>query len=51
MALVVHYDLELHKMDVETTFLNGDLQESVYMAQPESFVVEGKKHMGCKLRV
>jgi hypothetical protein len=36
-------------MDVKTTFLNGNLQENVYMAQLEGFAVEGKKHMGCKL--
>ena len=34
MALVAHYDLELHQMDVKTAFLNGDLYENVYMAQP-----------------
>ena len=50
MALVAHYDLELHQMDVKTAFLNGDLYENVYMAQPESFVVEGKEHLGCKLK-
>jgi hypothetical protein len=50
MALVAHYDLELHQMDVKTAFLNGNLQENVYMAQPEGFVVEGKEHMGCKLK-
>ena len=49
MALVAHYDLELHQMDVKTTFLNGDLKEDVYMAQPEGFVVEGKEHLACRL--
>jgi hypothetical protein len=29
-------------MDVKTTFLNGNLQENVYMAQLEGFAVEGK---------
>jgi hypothetical protein len=32
MALIAHYDLELHQMDVKTTFLNGDREENVYMA-------------------
>ena len=39
MALVAHYDLELYQMDVKTTFLNGDLEENVYMAQPKGFVM------------
>ena len=49
MALVAHYDLELHQMDVKTTFLNVDLEENVYMAQPKGFVMEGKERMGCHL--
>ncbi|GJV22791.1 putative reverse transcriptase domain-containing protein [Tanacetum coccineum] len=36
MALVAHLDLELHQIDVKTTFLNGDLHEDVYMAQPQA---------------
>ena len=45
MALVAHYDLELHQMDVKMTFFNSDLEESVYMAQPKGFVMEGKERM------
>ena len=45
MALVAHYDLELHQMDIKTTFLNRDLEENVYMAQPKGFVMEGKERM------
>jgi hypothetical protein len=50
MALVAHYDLELHQMDVKTTFLNGDLYENVYMTQSKGFVVEGKENMRCHLK-
>ena len=37
MVIVAHFDLELHQMDVKTTFLNGDLDEKVYMEQPTAF--------------
>jgi hypothetical protein len=50
MALVAHYDLELHQMDVKTTFLNGDMLENVYMAQPKGFAIKEKEHMGCHMR-
>jgi len=50
MALVAHYDLELHQMDVKTAFLNGDLYENVYMSQPKGFVVEGKENLGWRLK-
>ncbi|GJU97450.1 zinc finger, CCHC-type containing protein [Tanacetum coccineum] len=33
----------------ETTFLNGDLEEEVYMKQPEGFIMPGNKHKVCKL--
>ena len=35
MALVTHYDLELHQIDVKTAFLNRNLDEGIYMDQPE----------------
>jgi hypothetical protein len=36
-------------MDVKITFLNGDIYENVYMAQPKGFIVEGKENLGCHL--
>ena len=50
MALVAHFDLELHQMDVKTAFLNGDLHEDVFMAQPQGFKSKGQEHLVCKLK-
>jgi hypothetical protein len=35
---IAHFDLELHKMDVKTTFLNLNLKDEVYMRQPKGFI-------------
>ena len=43
------YNLVVHQMDVKTSFLNGDLDEEVYMNQPEGFVVPDNEHKVCKL--
>ena len=45
MALVAHFDLELHQMNVKTTFLNSDIDETIYMVQPEKFVSGDPKNM------
>ena len=50
MALVAHFDLELHQMDVKTAFLNGDLFEEVYMVQPDGFAKKGKEHLVYRLK-
>ena len=50
MALVSHFDFDLHQMDVKTTFLNGNLEEEVYMKQPEGFSSSEGEHLVCKLK-
>ena len=50
MALMAHYDLELHQMDVKTVFLNGNLNEEVYMDQPIGFIEKGKNIWCVNLR-
>ena len=50
MTLLAHYDLELHQMNVKTTFINRNLEENVYMDQPMGFSIKGKEHMVCKLK-
>ena len=50
MSLVAHYDLELHQMDIRTAFLNGNLNEEIYMKQPEGFQESGREHLVYKLK-
>ena len=43
IALVVIQQLVIHQIDVKTAFLNGGLEEELYMKQPEGFVIPGQK--------
>ena len=46
LAIIAHLDLELFQMDVKTAFLNGELDDEIYMDQPIGFEV---KEQGCKV--
>ena len=50
LALVAMEDLELHQLDVKTTFLHGDLDEEIYTKQPEGFEVLRNENYVCKLK-
>ena len=41
---------KIHQMDVKTAFLNGFIQEEVYIEQPQSFEVHGKESHVCRLK-
>ena len=49
IAIAAIFYLKIHQMDVKTVFLNGDLEEEIYMNQPEGFVESGQERKACKL--
>ena len=49
-ALAAINDLVVHQMDVKTASLNGDLEEEIYMSQPEGCEVSGQENKVYKLR-
>ena len=42
-------NLEVDKMDVKKGFLNGELDEEIYMKQPEGFSAPERKMKVCEL--
>ncbi|MGV8000530.1 reverse transcriptase domain-containing protein, partial [Mycobacterium kansasii] len=49
LVLVAQYNLELEQMDVKTAFLHWELEEQIYMKQPEGYEVKGAEKKVCKL--
>ncbi|KAG8496414.1 hypothetical protein CXB51_007522 [Gossypium anomalum] len=50
LGIVAMHDLELEQLDVKTTFLHGELEEDIYMQQPEGFTVSEKEDYVCLLK-
>ena len=50
LSIAAVLDLEMLQLDVKTAFLNGDLDEDLYMTQPEGFIAPGHEEKVCKLK-
>jgi hypothetical protein len=50
LAYACHKRFKAYQMDVKSTFLNGDLNEEVYMEQPEGFKLSNNLDLACNLK-
>ena len=51
LSIAAYYDYAIWQMDVKTVFLNGNLDEEIYMMQLEGFIANNQEHMVCKLKM
>ncbi|KAK2998464.1 hypothetical protein RJ639_023404 [Escallonia herrerae] len=50
LAMVALYDLQLEQLDVKIAFLHAELEEQIFMCQPEGFMIQGKEDHVCLLK-
>ena len=50
LGLAARLNLEAEQLDVKTAFLQGDLEEEIYMQRPEGFKVKAKENLACRLK-
>ena len=48
-SITTYLDYEIWQMDVNITFLNGNLNETIYMMEPNVIIAKNQEHMICKL--
>jgi len=50
LALSMQMGWKIHQMDVKTTFLNGMIEEEVYIKQPKGFDTFNRESLVCRLK-
>lgn len=50
LALVARFSWPLIQLDVKSVYLNGDLDEEIYMRQPPGMAAQGEEHLVCRLQ-
>ncbi|KAL0402256.1 UNVERIFIED_CONTAM: Retrovirus-related Pol polyprotein from transposon TNT 1-94 [Sesamum latifolium] len=50
LAILAQLELQVYQLDVKSVFLNGEIEEEVYVEQPEGFIVKGKEDKVCRLK-
>src|SRR3954470_1782540 len=50
LEIAAYFDYEIWQMDAKTAFLNGDMEEELYMIQPKGFVDPSDADKVCKLQ-
>ena len=50
LALAAQEGWQVHHMDVKSAFLNGELEEEVYVKQPDGYIKKGREHLVMRLK-
>ena len=49
LSIAAHYDCEIWQMNFKTAFLNGNLEEEIYMMQPKDFIAKNQSAYGMQV--
>ena len=50
LSIVTSDDLHLEQLNIKIAFLHGDLEEDIYIVQPQGYISSGEERLVCKLK-